>query len=94
MEQLIRINKKNYVKDAILIALQKYLDNYWVKILTEDEEWIIVFEKKVITIEDINENIFFNELAEAEFLAIKEMRSVDLRRIILKKALSPYDQGK
>jgi len=94
MKQLIRVPKKNYVKDAILIALQKYLDNYWVMILTEGEEWILVFEKKGEAIQDIDEKIFFNELVEAEFLAIKEMRSEDLRRIILKKTLSPYVQGR
>ncbi|MBT4681517.1 MAG: hypothetical protein HOB70_00575 [Chloroflexi bacterium] len=73
-----------------MIALQKYLDEYWVKILSEKDDFIIVIEEKNELSPKINQREFFNQLVEAEFLSEREKKSKELRKIIMQKALSPY----
>jgi|SaaInlStandDraft_4_1057021.scaffolds.fasta_scaffold17574_2 His-Xaa-Ser system protein HxsD len=90
MESRIKFQKDAYSRDAIMIALQKYLDEYWVKILSEKDDFIIVIEEKNELSPKINQREFFNQLVEAEFLSEREKKSKELRKIIMQKALSPY----
>lgn len=85
----ININKK-YPREAIILALQKYLRYFWVKISENQHHFLITFQPKPEHNVVFDEQLFFNELIEAEFLYRKSEETKPLREAIIKAALSPY----
>ncbi|MBQ33631.1 MAG: hypothetical protein QF852_03295 [Candidatus Marinimicrobia bacterium] len=90
MNQKIQIRKSLYKKEAIIVALQMYLKKYWVAILEDESDYFIQFEPKNGNNIKISENEFINQLIEAEFIYMKSLESLPLRKTIMKKALEPY----
>lgn len=92
MKTEITIEKTMFNKNAIIIALQKYLDSHWVRIFEGSGTYLISFEKRDNSPHSFEEKVFFNELIESEFLSRKEKDTLELRSMIMKQILSPYDK--
>jgi len=90
MEQKILIRKNTYRKEAIIVALKRYLKNYWVTIYEDETDYCIQFESKIEDNINVSENEVNNQLIEAEFIYMKSVESLPLRNTIMKKALEPY----
>ena len=90
MEEKIVVRKNTYRKEAIIVALQRYLKNYWVTISEDETNYCIQFESKYGDNVGVSENEFNNQLIEAEFIYMKSMESLPIRTTIMKKALEPY----
>ena len=90
MKKKIQIKKTLYKKEAVIVALQMYLKKYWIAILEDESDYFIQFEPKNGTNVEISENEFINQLIEAEFIYMKSLESLPLRKTIMKKALEPY----
>ena len=90
MNQKIYLNKISYKREAIIVALQSYLKNYWVTIFEDDMDYYVQFETKGGNDSMVSEDEFRNNLVEAEFIYMKSLESLPLRNTIMKKALEPY----
>ena len=90
MNQKIYLNKISYKREAIIVALQSYLKNYWVTIFEDDIDYYVQFETKGGNDSMVSEDEFRNNLVEAEFIYMKSLESLPLRNTIMKKALEPY----
>lgn len=90
MEQKIHLKKKTYKREAIIVALQSYLKNYWVTIFEDDTDYCVQFESKEENDSMVSEDELKNQLVEAEFIYMKSLESLPLRNAIMKKALEPY----
>lgn len=89
----IRLARDGHDREVVILALQRYLATHWVRILEDGTDWVVELESKMPSQEPASVQVFLNELIEAEFLVTRERQTADLRRIIMKQALSPYSRG-
>jgi His-Xaa-Ser system protein HxsD len=82
--------EKSCPKEAIIIALQKYLKDFWIRISESKHHFRITFEQKAERNTNFDDALFLNELVESEFIYHKSKETMSLREAIIKKALSPY----
>ena len=87
--QFIEI-EKSCPREVIIIALQKYLKDFWVTISESPHHFRITFQQKPAAVVVFDDALFLNELVESEFVFYKSKETKPLREAIIKKALSPY----
>jgi hypothetical protein len=85
----VKFLKEIFKKESVIIALQKYLKEYWVTISEDKKCYIVNFKKKFKNTPNIDKKVFENEIIESEFLFFKSQETINLREYILKTVLSP-----
>ena len=83
--------EKSYPREAIIIALQKYLTGFWVKISENQHHYLVTYHRKPEGNIDFDDSVFLNELIESEFIYYKSRETKSMREAIINMALSAYE---
>lgn len=90
MKECYYTQKTVFNRDCLVLALQVYLEHYYVTVSDADNQWCVtIYPKDENTACPKNEE-FNNRLIEAAFLVQQAEKTHGLRAYILQHSLLPY----
>jgi hypothetical protein len=86
----VAVSKCIYTSEAVILSVQPYLTEYFVKIAEDGEFFRISIFPRKEGIPILEERAYLNDLHHAAFRCQRERETIELRRLLLERAFAQY----